>query len=233
MSELLQLKNADNMLANCWLFSDLEQEDYDHIIRTSSLITLRKNNILFHKGDELNCIYLLVSGSIKLQILSPSGDEKIIDMIHPGQTFAEAVLFAGGHQYPVTAIANLDCEVAAINAKTYLSYLSASNELCLKMLVKLSQRLHWMVNEMDQLTLHNATFRLVHFLLTLSKESTSENQKNITLLVSKKELASRLTIKPETLSRIFKTLTQQRLLELKDNHIKLLNLDKLNEIVDM
>ncbi len=221
------------VISQCVLLNTLDSDDYHKILKDSRVFHIAENATLFNRGDELKNIFLLYSGCIKLQMLSPSGDEKIIDVIRGGQTFAEAVLFAGGSKYPVNAIASKDSVVIAFNAKTYLSLLKSSNTLCLTMMAKLSQRLHWMRDELDHLTLHNATFRLVSFLLDQVSLEQNKDQASVTLLISKRILASRLSIKPETLSRIFHSLTDKQLIEIHESEIRLLNIPKLREITSL
>jgi len=217
-------------IAQCDLINTLDEESYQKLLNGSCVFHLKENSTLFSRGVELKNIFLLVSGCIKLQMLSPNGNEKVIDVIRGGQTFAEAVLFSGGSRYPINAIATNDSVAIALNAKIYLSLLQSSNTLCLTMMAKLSQRLHWMRDELNQLTLHNATFRLVTFLLEQVSPGQHKDQASVILLVSKQILASRLSIKPETLSRIFHSLVEKQLIEINDLEIKLLNISKLRDI---
>jgi len=178
----------------------------------------------------LTDIYLLVSGGIKLQRLAPNGDEKVLEIIRPGQTFAEAVLFSGGSKYPVSAITVSPSVVLGIQAESYLKLLKSSNALCINLLGKLSQRLHWMVNEVDRLTLHSATYRLVSYLLSHISEDKNDRA-GVSLVAPKHVIASRLSIKPETLSRTLKTLSKQGLIRLDGQQIELVNVEKLRELI--
>lgn len=221
-----------NSMRQCVLLQPLGSDDFDEVAGTSHAIQLSDNSVLFEQGAELTNIYLLISGSVKLQRLAPSGDEKVIEIIRPGQTFAEAVLFFGGSQYPVSAITVSPSIVVGIEAKTYLKLLNTSNSLCINLLGKLSQRLHWMVNEVDRLTLHNATFRLVDYLLSHVSED-QRGRVDVTLNAPKHVIASRLSIKPETLSRTLKSLSKQGLIHLDGSQIELLEVDKLRQLISL
>jgi len=221
-----------NSMRRCVLLQPLEDDDFDTITQTSHAKQLSENSILFEQGAELTDIYLLISGGIKLQRLAPNGDEKVIEIIRPGQTFAEAVLFLGGSRYPVSALTVTPSIVVAINAETYLKLLNTSNHLCRNLLGKLSQRLHWMVNEVDRLTLHNATFRLVDYLLSHISEE-QQDRTGVTLVAPKHVIASRLSIKPETLSRTLKELSTQGLIKLEGTQIELIDVEKLRQLISL
>lgn len=221
-----------NSMRQCVLLQSLSLEQFDKIVGSSHIIEIADNDILFEQGDALNNIYLLISGGIKLQRLSPTGDEKVFEIIRPGHTFAEAVLFLGGSKYPLSAISVSSSVVVAINAQCYLQLLNESNVLCMSLLAKLSQRLHKMVNEVDRLTLHNATFRLVDYLLSHVPEEQHQHT-NIILQEPKNVIASLLSIKPETLSRTLKSLSKQGLIRLEGSTIELLEINKLRALISL
>jgi len=217
-------------MRQCVLLQPLKAEHFDQIVQTSHVVQLPENNILFEQDTALTDIYLLISGSVKLQRLAPNGDEKVIEIIRPGQTFAEAVLFLGGSKYPVSAISISPSVVVAIHAEIYLQLLHTSNTLCMNLLAKLSQRLHWMVNEVDRLTLHNATFRLVCYLLSHVSED-KHDRADVSLVAPKHVIASRLSITPETLSRSLKDLSTQGLIKLNGPQIDLVDVEKLRHLI--
>jgi CRP/FNR family transcriptional regulator, dissimilatory nitrate respiration regulator len=221
-----------NTMRQCVLLQPLDAEQFDQIVQASHALQLTENSILFEQNAELTDIYLLMSGGIKLQRLAPSGDEKVIEIIRPGQTFAEAVLFLGGSRYPVSAVSVSHSVVVAINAEAYLELLNTSSTLCKNLLAKLSQRLHWMVNEVDRLTLHNATFRLVDYLLSHISEDNNDRT-GVRLVAPKQVIASRLSIKPETLSRTLKDLSKQGLITLDGPQIELVDIGKLRQLISL
>ncbi|MFW5451403.1 MAG: Crp/Fnr family transcriptional regulator [Methylophagaceae bacterium] len=221
-----------NTMRQCILLQPLDESSFEEIVTSSHAKQLPENKVLFEQNSVLTDLYLVISGGIKLQRLAPSGDEKVIEIVRPGQTFAEAVLFLGGSRYPVSAVAVSASIVVGINAETYLKLLNTSNSLCINLLGKLSQRLHWMVNEVDRLTLHNATFRLVDYLLSHISEDTNASA-GVHLVAPKHVIASRLSIKPETLSRTLKALSKQGLIKLDGSEIELIDIEQLRKLISL
>jgi CRP-like cAMP-binding protein len=220
------------VLRKCLLLKDLDEEQFLSIAAISHQVELGEHESLFLQGEELTSIYLQISGNIKLFRLTPSGNEKIMDLIRPGQTFAEAALFMGGSRYPVNATAVSPSVIVAIDAKGYRKTMASSIKLCMNLLARMSSRLHWMVNEVDRLTLHNATFRLIDFLLNqvVSENGASEE---IHLDVPKHVIASRLSMKPETLSRTLKQLVQKKLIAVHDSHVELLDIEEMRNLISL
>ncbi|RLA04591.1 MAG: Crp/Fnr family transcriptional regulator [Gammaproteobacteria bacterium] len=220
-----------NQMCNCALVKPMKDSCFEEIKKSSLVLQLTDNSVLFEQGSDLKYIYLVISGSIKLTRLIPTGDEKVIDIILPGNTFAEAALFFGNQKYPVTAVSAVPSVVVAFDARNYIKLLKSSNDLCINLLGYISKRLNWMVNEVERLTMHNATFRLVDYLL--SQVSEESKQTTFSLTAPKHVIASRLSIKPETLSRTLKDLNKRGLINYEGTRIELVDIEQLRHLVSL
>ena len=192
----------------------------------SRLVELAENDRLFEQQQPAREIFLLRSGQVKLALISPEGHEKVIDLISPGVTFAEAVMFSGSPVYPVTATALVVSQVWCIDAATYEGILRQSTDACFAVMAQMSRRLHWQIAELDRLTLHNAAFRVVAYLLE-QLPSTHLAAAVVQLDTPKHVIASRLSVTPETLSRTFAKLSREGYLDIVDNSVTVHDIDKL------
>ncbi len=213
------------------LFSALNPVQLQKVKQHSHRYDMKAGQFLFHQGDDCSEFFVLKSGIIKLFRLTLAGNEKVIEIIRPGQSFAEAMMFIGeNHPYPIHAVALKNSEVIAIEAKNYRQILSESVEICFNMMGYMSIRMHNLLEEVDRLTLHNATFRIANFLLELQKEQKNKNNM-IQLDISKQVVASQLAIKPETFSRILKQLSNKKIISVLENEIFLLDKHQLECII--
>jgi CRP-like cAMP-binding protein len=215
--------NIDQYLHNHLLFRSLTPEQLKRACFDARMVRINRGDQLFGQGEQATAFFLLVEGQMKLARLSPGGDEKIIEIINAGGTFAEALMFLRARHYPVSAQAMKDSTLIRINSEHYYSVLSESNESCLAMLGDLSSRIHGLINEIDKLTLHNAACRIAGYLMS----RVPENGLVFELDIPKLALASRLAIKPETLSRIIKQLSQERLIKVDKSQIEILDPSEL------
>jgi CRP-like cAMP-binding protein len=206
--------------------SDVElQRVSAHALRQS----LEEGQWLFSQGDPAKRFYLVQSGQIRLFRLSPEGAEKVIEIVSPGQTFAEALMFLNAPRYPVCAAALGPAEVIAIDARDFAAMLRESVDTCFVVLGALSQRLRGLIGEIDNLTLHTAKSRVARYLLA----HCPEDRRAFELDVRKGVLASRLSVKPETFSRVVKQLTQDGVIEVHGAHITILDRDALIDLAEL
>ena len=207
------------------LLATLDDEQFATVAAASQLITADAEQILFQRGSPARHFYILMEGQVRLCLQSRSGDEKIVQVLGPGQSFAEALMFAESPAFPVTSIAVLPTTLVAIPNVEYLDVLRASNATCLRMLADLSRRLHSHMREIETLSFENARNRVITHLLKLAGNGTGSA--SVVLGEAKQALAARLAIKPETLSRTLRALTEAGSIEVDGRTIRILDLERL------
>ncbi|RME34752.1 MAG: Crp/Fnr family transcriptional regulator [Gammaproteobacteria bacterium] len=201
-------------LSSQLLFSALGPDQLGQLCQSMRRHRLEDGQVLFHRGQQASRFYLLESGRVVLKRISDLGHEKIIEIVQPGKTFAEAVMFMGQTCYPVTTVSVGESVVLSFSNAVFKDLLRRSPETCFRMLADLSMRLHRWVEEVDQLTLQNATFRIVSYLQQLGPP-VAEGELTIELPAPKQLIASRLSITPETFSRITNELRRRGLVEME------------------
>lgn len=216
------------LLQHSLLFADFTPGQLSTVLAQTRVMELTENQVLFRQRQPADEFFMLDRGQIKLARISAGGHEKIIDLISPGNTFAEAIVFAGQPVYPVTASAISDCRVLCFDSKTYTSILHESTDACFAIMAQMSRRLHWYIAELDRLTLHDAVFRVVCYLLD-QVPSTHLGSSEIKLSTPKHVIASRLSVTPETLSRSLLRLRRDGLIEVREESVVLHDVGKLRQ----
>ena len=103
--------------------------------------------------------------------------------------------------------------------KVFLGLLQTSNALCLQLLGGMSKRLHSAISDIDQLTLQNAKMRVIQLLLQSAPDS-KPNHYGLEWETPKQILASRLSVRPETFSRVLQQLSRQGLIAVQGKQVE-------------
>lgn len=209
-----------------YLFSGLDQDQFDALMAKVVRVSLDKGEVLFHRGDAARHFYFVDSGQIELSMIAPTGQKKVLEVIGPDRTFAEAVAFMREHKYPVTSEALTDSVLCQIPNREYIDIVSSDQDACMRLLSDICRNLHSRVREIERLTVQNAQGRLVSYLLDHVVDA-NEDEATIRLDLPRHVIASRLSVTPETLSRLLRNLADTGILTIEDRVIFVHSLARL------
>lgn len=128
-----------------------------------------------------------------------------------GGSFAEALAFGPAQRYPAFAEAIIPTYSVFIPKEPFLELLRSDFSMTLSVLTSLTERLRAFTVLIEELSLKDADARLARYLLDAGARARSCS---FVLPVRKVELARRLGIAPETLSRVFGRFKRKRLLRM-------------------
>lgn len=205
------------------LFSALDETQLERVRRHSHITDMVEGESLFFQGDDATSFYLVVSGRIKLYRISPEGKEKVVEIMETGVTFAEALMFMDQPYYPVTATAIAPSRVISINAREFKAMLRESIDSCFLLMGNMSYRLRGLIREIDALSLDTGTVRTVAYLL----HQAPADADSFELKVAKSVIASRLSVKPETFSRILKNLHERGIVSIDGRNVSIHDRDAM------
>jgi CRP-like cAMP-binding protein len=213
------------------LFAGLAPAQLQRLLTTAHIEEAEAGKVLFDRGQPARHFYIVLEGQVNLVLYSKTGEEKIVDILGPGQSFAEAVMFMAGPVYPLSAVTAGPSRIARFSSTEYVSMLRESPETCLRMLGHLSQRLHMRIREIEYLTLESATHRLVRMIEGKLPPGT-DGPADIQFQESRQEIASRLSMKPETLSRILRHLADAGAIVVHGRTLQVASRAKLTSLLD-
>lgn len=216
--------DLNQLLAHLPLFRQLPAEDIALLTPGCRELRPRRGEILFQKGDTPTGFHIVAHGRIKLAFPSAHGGEKVVEIIGPGQSFGEAVMFME-KPYPVFAEALVDSLVVHVSKQALFAAIERDATLARKMLAGLSLRLHALIHDLEAYCSLSASQRVVGYLL--QHECLGEQTVTVELPASKQVIASRLNLTPETFSRILHSLTEAGLIAVDGRRITILDVDAL------
>jgi CRP-like cAMP-binding protein len=215
-------------LRNLPLFRELADAEIDRVAAGTRELRVKRSDILFQKGDPSHGFHVVVYGQVKLLFITPQGDEKVIEIMGPGQSFGEAVMFMD-KPYPVTAQALADSMLLHVAREVVFEEINRDPKFAHRMIAGLSLRLHHLIGDVEFYSMRSATQRVIGYLLRADHDQAeTKGRAVVTLPASKSVIASRLNITPEHFSRILHDLTQAGLIEVSGRSIGILDMDKLS-----
>jgi CRP-like cAMP-binding protein len=208
------------------LFVDLSPHEIARVAEGCRLRRFERGELVFRMGEPCEAFHVVVTGQVKLFVLSPTGQEKVIELVAPGHSFAEALMFLG-KPCLVNAQALADSMLLTVHRHSVLDELQRDPRFALRMLAGLSRRLHGLVHDVQAYALQNGVQRVIGYLLRDQEPGGEGSVVTVSLPVSKATVASRLSLTPEYFSRVLRELEDARLIEVDKRDIRILDMQRL------
>lgn len=225
--------SAEAFIANLPLFKELSEEQRARIAAGARMLRIARGETLFRRGDPAAGTYIVCYGRVKLSFVSPTGVEKVIEIIEQGQSFGEAVMFLEV-PHVVSAQTLADSLLLLVPKEAVFENIDRDPVFARRMLAGLSRRLHQLVADVEAYSTRSGTERLIGFLLrdcvgASAEEGAPEPQGSIDieLPVAKGVIASRLNLTQEHLSRILHDLSALGLIEVHGRRIHVRDVERL------
>lgn len=211
------------------LFSDMQATELEDLAQGCRLRSFDKGGAVFRQGEPCHEFHVVVTGQVKLFALSPAGQEKVVELLGPGESFAEALMFTD-RPYIVNAQALVDAQVLSVSKQAVLAEIARDSRFALRMLAGISRRLHGLVHDVQAHALHSGVQRVIGYLLREHEASAAPGHPQpttVSLPFSKSAIASRLSLTPEYFSRVLRELEDQGLIRVDKRDIHIPDLQRL------
>jgi len=210
------------------LFSVLTDEDRARLAQGCRLHRLNRGEMVFRTGEVCNAFHVVIVGQVKLYVSSPSGQEKVIEIVGPGHSFAEAMMFLE-MPYILNVQTLCDTLLMSVSKDIVFKEIAQDPRFSLRMLAGISKRLHGLVQDVEGYALRSGAQRLIGYLLRDVEdiEAATGSVVTVSLPVSKATVASRLSLTPEYFSRVLHELEADGLIEIDKRDIRILDVQRL------
>ena len=211
------------------LFTDLSRPELERLALGCQLRRLSRGDTVFRVGEPCEEFHVTVTGQVELFAISPAGQEKVIELVGPGNSFAEALMFTG-KPYIINAQALSDTLLLTVKKEAVVGEIERDPRFAMRMLAGISRRLHGLVHDVEAYALHSGVQRVIGYLLRdqIAEDCVSGEVITVSLPVSKATIASRLSLTPEYFSRVLHELEAAGLVRIDKRDVHILDVQRLS-----
>lgn len=186
---------------------------------------------VFLEGQAADAMYGVVEGQIKLVRLSSKGRELLMHLVQAGQTFAEAAFFAAG-TYPATAEASAHSRLWCWPRERMLNLVREDATLAMAIMASMSRWTRRLASQLELLTQRRVEERLAVYLLARWDGEIPAEGRWAALGEAKHLIAAQCGTAPEVLSRTFRKLEADGVLEVGVDRLRVLDAAKLRALAE-
>ncbi|MFZ2309846.1 MAG: Crp/Fnr family transcriptional regulator [Rhodoferax sp.] len=210
------------------MFRGLSEPERQNVARGCRLRRFSRGDMVFRAGEMCESFHFVVSGQVRLYVASSTGVEKVIELIGPGHSFAEAMMFLP-KPYMLNAQTLTDTLIMTVSKQAVFNEIERDPRFSMHMLSGISHWLHRLLLDVEGYALHSGMQRLIGYLLRDVELESDEDFGVVTVSfpVSKATIASRLSLTPEYFSRVLHQLESENLIEIDKREVRILDVRRL------
>lgn len=217
-------------LHNLDMFSSVRERDLQEMAYYMKLLPLHSRELVFEKDDPIQYIYLVLSGSVKIQECSASGDVKIFNFLGRGEFLGITMASLPLPKYPATVRCQEDCVFVQIPLDFFNHTLMNIPRVRSEVTRQITDRFLEFQNDLCKsncLVAH----RMADFILRMLERQPRSSQKRIFIPLTRFDIALKIGAKSETVIRLLSDWTKKGWIETDEKHIEVLNKKALEEVL--
>ena len=173
---------------------------------------------VMREGGPADCLYVVVSGRLKVLMGEADGKETILSIIGPGEFFGEMSLIDDNPR-SATVMAIEPCELLAIARRDFRRCLVENSDLAMAVMRVLVRRLREADRKIGSLAMLDVYGRVARLLLDMSESV--NGQRVVTKRISKQDIAKMIGASREMVHKVMKDLQVSGYIEVQGSTIVL------------
>jgi CRP/FNR family cyclic AMP-dependent transcriptional regulator len=168
-------------------FNGLDESIIGEIAARAVTRNLKKNTVVFRKGDAGTTLFLVSAGAVRISAPSEQGKDAVFNLIVPGEIFGE-IAFLDGAQRTADAVMAEGGTLIAVERRHFMPLIKSHPELAMRLLEILCHRLRQTSEQVEDMMFFDVGVRLAKAVLYLHRRA-NLRQADATVHITQRELS--------------------------------------------
>lgn len=224
----MQTENDISYLKQVSLFASLSDEDVRLLMSAAKRRTFRTGEVIFHRDDPGQVLYVIREGKVKICLISPDGQEISLVVFGKGECFGELALLDGLPR-SADAIALEKVECYTLQRSDFHGAIMKNPKIAIQVLEVLSKRLRNTDQQVEDLIFLDVYGRVAKKLLELAEShgTTVDDGTRIEIRLTQQELASMVGASRESVNKVLGYFTDKKFISADKQRITLHRVEDL------
>jgi CRP/FNR family cyclic AMP-dependent transcriptional regulator len=209
---------STTVLKSVPLFASFPDEQLRTLVSVVTRRSAPRGSVIMAAGDQIDSLYIVISGRLKVMMGDADGKEVILSLIGPGEFFGEMGLIDDSPR-SASVVAIEPCELVSISKRDFKNCLAENFEMATAVMRGLVRRLREADRKIGSLALLDVYGRVARLLLDMAENVNGE--KIITKRLPKQDIAKMIGASREMVSRVMKDLQMGGYIEVRGSTIVL------------
>jgi CRP/FNR family transcriptional regulator, dissimilatory nitrate respiration regulator len=215
------------LLEKCPVFKGLSENESQKLLGEIhyQIKNFKKDDLIAIAGEPAINLYIILSGSVRGEMMDYSGKTIKIEDIEAPRPLATAFLFGNKNRFPVTVTANTDAKILSIPVTEFLKLLQKNAQVLKNYLNSISSRSQFLSEKLRFLSFKTIREKVAHFLL----QQAGDRLHSIELKSTQQQLSELFGVTRPSLARVLGEMQREKLIIIEKKTVTLLNRQKLYE----
>src|SRR5215467_16120579 len=203
-------------------FTDLSEEEIQALSSATKRRTFRSGEVIFHRDDPGQVLYMIKDGKVKICIISPDGQEVALTVFGKGEVFGEFALLDGlPRSADAVALERVEC--FTLQRSDFQNAIVKNPKIAFLVLQALSKRLRNTNNMVEDLIFLDVYGRVAKKLLELADAHgvKTDDGVRIDVRLTQQELASMVGASRESVNKVLGYFTEKDFISTDKHRITL------------
>ncbi|MBW6535851.1 MAG: Crp/Fnr family transcriptional regulator [Mariniphaga sp.] len=218
-----------NLLTQCPVFKGIPENESKKFLNEIhfQVKSYTKGDVVAIAGEPVKNLFIVLSGSVKGEMIEYSGKIIKIEDIEAPLPLATAFLFGNENRFPVTVTANNDVRILAIPVSEFLKLMQSNTQILVNYLNSISSRSQFLTQKLQFLNFKTIREKVAHFLL----QRIGDRLHSFELNTTQQQLAELLGVTRPAMARVLSEMQREKLFKIEKKTVTILNRKKLNEVL--
>ncbi|MGI9062079.1 MAG: Crp/Fnr family transcriptional regulator [Ktedonobacteraceae bacterium] len=224
----METENETIYLKQVPLFAGLTDEDVRELMEVARKRTFRSGEVIFHRDDPGQVLYVIKEGKVKISLVSPDGQEIVLAVLGKGECFGEFAILDGLSR-SADAITLEKVECYTLQRSDFHNAILKNPKIAIQVLEVLTKRLRINDQMVEDLIFLDVYGRVAKKLLELAETHGEkvENGTRINVRLTQQELASMVGASRESVNKVMGYFTDKNFISTDKHRI---TLHRINEL---
>lgn len=186
------------------VLASLAAAERDEVLRAGRRRWFAKGEVIFHHGDPADSLHLLDSGRVSVRVLTPQGEQAILNVLGPGKVFGELALIDGHAHRTATITAMEPCETIVLRRGQFEKLRALHPQVDAILMASLAAHVSRLSEHLLEVLFSPAPRRVYRRLLILDREFNGQP-----IVITQEDLALMAGATRSTVNEILRELERQ------------------------
>ena len=226
----MERENEASYLKQVHIFNNLREEEIHTLAAVVRKRTFRQGEVIFHRDDPGQVLYVIKEGKVKISLISPDGQEIALVVFGKGECFGELALL-DGRSRSADAIALQRVECLSLQRSDFHNAIMKYPKIAIQVMEVLCERLRRTDQQVEDLIFLDVYGRVAKKLLELADSHGVKlpHGIQIDMRLTQQELASMVGASRESINKVLGYFTDKGYISIDKHRITISRIDDLQK----